>query len=158
MIRHAHASDADWIAGIWNAVIAGSTASFTTEPRTPADIAAMIAARAGAFVVDPEVGFATFGPFRAGVGYRGTAEHTIHIAQEHTGQAHGARLLSALEIAARAAGKHTLVGGISGSNPGALRFHLQQGYAQVARMPGVGEKWGERLDLVLVQKTLHERA
>jgi L-amino acid N-acyltransferase YncA len=55
---------------------------------------------------------------------------------------------------ARRSGKRVLVAGIDATNTGSIDFHARLGFREVARMPGVGEKWGQRLDLVLMQLDL----
>jgi phosphinothricin acetyltransferase len=62
--------------------------------------------------------------------------------------------MSALEEAARAAGGHTMFGGVSAANPQGVAFHAAVGYREVARLPEVGRKFGQWLDLVLMQKHL----
>jgi L-amino acid N-acyltransferase YncA len=47
-----------------------------------------------------------------------------------------------------------LVAAIDASNGRSITFHAKMGFVEVARMPGVGEKWGQRLDLVLMQTDL----
>ena len=156
MIRDAQASDASAIAAIWNSVIKDSSITFTTKLKSEEDICALI--RTGPMLVlevDEDVaGFALFGPFRSGPGYRFVAEHSIYLAsvQQRCGQ--GRTLLGALEDRARAAGIDTFVAGIGGENDAAQAFHTAMGYALVAKMPGVGEKFGRRHDLILMQKSL----
>lgn len=58
------------------------------------------------------------------------------------------------DMLARAAGKRVMVGGIDSTNVDSIRFHERLGFVEVARMPGIGEKFGRRLDLVLVQLSL----
>ena len=62
--------------------------------------------------------------------------------------------MAALETRARAAGLHVMVGAIAAENEGSLALHRAAGFAEVARMPQVGFKFGRWLDLVLVQKLL----
>ena len=157
-IRSAEPEDAEAVSAISNAVIRETLVTFTTKCRDPADIAADITARGDAFLVaerhDVVVGFATYGPFRSGPGYVHTREHSIQLAPEAQGQGLGRQLISALEHTAVRSGVHVLVAGISAVNPAAIRLHTAQGFTEVGRMPQVGHKWGQWLDLVLMQKTV----
>jgi L-amino acid N-acyltransferase len=76
------------------------------------------------------------------------------VRQDHWGRGTGRALLDALASRARAAGKRVMVAGIDGDNADAIRFHQRVGFVQVGRLPGVGEKFGRRLDLVLMQQEL----
>lgn len=158
MIRPARAEDAAAIAALWNAMIRDTLATFTTVEKTPDDITALIAARAGAFwISDPGAGlagFMTFGPFRAGPGYARTVEHSIIVAPASQGQCLAARLMQAGEDGARALGHHIMIAAISSENPRALRFHHRLGYRQVGHLTEVGQKAGRWLDLILMQKNL----
>lgn len=87
-------------------------------------------------------------------GYRFTVEHTIHVAERAWGQGVGRALMMALVDHARAAGKRTMVAGIDGTNTGSVRFHARLGFREVGRLDGIGDKWGRRLDLVLMQHHL----
>ena len=53
-----------------------------------------------------------------------------------------------------ALGKHILIAGIDGGNQASIRLHAQMGFAEVARMPEVGRKFGRWLDLVFMQRIL----
>ena len=87
-------------------------------------------------------------------GSRFTIEHTIHVAEGHQGAGVGRALLLALIDHGRRAGKRVMVAAIDASNTGSIAFRARFGFVEVARMPGVGEKWGRRLDLVLMQLDL----
>jgi len=156
MIRPASDKDAEHIAAIWNAVIATSDATFTSEPKLSGDIDKMLRTRP-VFVAETQgavAGFASFGPFRGGPGYRFVAEHTIYLAQAAQGRGRGRQLMAALEEAAKGQQIDTLVAGIGGGNQVAIAFHAALGFREVGRMPGLGAKFGRRHDLVLMQKNL----
>lgn len=153
MIRAANPDDADWIAGIWNGIIADTLITFTTRPKTRVEVEAMIAAQPVLVLAD-QSGFATYGPFRSGPGYAGTVEHTIYLRPDAQGQGAGRALITALMDHAGAAGLRVMVAGISGANPGAVAFHAALGFEQVGRMTGVGQKSGRTLDLIWMQKRL----
>jgi phosphinothricin acetyltransferase len=59
-----------------------------------------------------------------------------------------------LEAHAKASGSHVIVAGISSANPRSITFHARRGFVEVGRMPEVGRKWDQWLDLILMQKRL----
>jgi len=153
MIRAATPQDAPWIAEIWNDVIRDTLITFTTEEKTQDAIADLIANRPILVLAD-RGGFATYGPFRGGPGYASTVEHTVLLASAARGRGQGRALMKGLMDHAAVDGHHVMVAGISGANPDAIAFHARLGFAEVARMPEVGRKAGQWLDLVLMQKIL----
>ncbi|THH35795.1 N-acetyltransferase family protein [Aliishimia ponticola] len=156
MIRRATPQDAEAITAIWNPVIRDSTITFTTVQKTPEEIAQMIEARP-VFVAAPAgqvAGFASFGPFRGGPGYTHVAEHTVMVAPGAHGQGIGRALIRAVMAEAKGRSIDILVAGISGDNAAAVEFHTALGFEIVGKMPGVGRKFGDVLDLVLMQKNI----
>ncbi|WP_299982321.1 GNAT family N-acetyltransferase [uncultured Ruegeria sp.] len=158
IIRQALTKDAPAIATIANALIRDSLVTFTTDERSVKSVAADIESKGPAFLVaeiDGMVaGFASFGNFRPGPGYAQCREHSIQLTPQARGQGVGRALMDALEDRAIAEKVHILVAGISSANPAAIAFHSAIGFEQVGRMPEVGLKWGQRLDLILMQKIL----
>src|SRR4029079_15022920 len=97
------------------------------------------------------------GDFRDSVrwpGYAPTVEHSIHVREDCWGRGIGRSLIDALVAHARAEGKHVMVAGIDSENVGSIRFHERCGFVEVARMPGIGFKFGRWLTLVLLQRRL----
>ena len=161
MIRPATAADAQRLADLINHWVSGSTITFNPVPRTAQDITAMIAdkAAAGHAVLLAEtggavLGYATYGQFRAGLGYAHAMEHSIALSPDARGRGVGRALLRAVEDHARAAGAHVMLAGVSGENAEGRAFHTAMGYAVVAVIPQVGRKFDRWLDLVLMQKFL----
>ncbi len=161
MIRSATHADIPAIVEIWNPFIRDTLVTFTDLEKTPEAVAALLAERraAGHAVLVAEeggevLGFASFGQFRGGPGYRHSFEHTILIAPNARGHGLGRALLAALEEAARAAGGHVLFAGVSAANREGIAFHAALGYREVARLTEVGRKFGRWLDLVLMEKRL----
>ncbi|MEO1551283.1 MAG: N-acetyltransferase family protein, partial [Pseudomonadota bacterium] len=125
ILRPARATDAPGIQAIWNPIIAHTTITFTTEPKSQAGLEAWIA-QSPVWVAEAEgdvLGFCAYGPFRGGPGYAHVAETTVFVADGAKGRGLGHALMRHLETAARADGKSVLVAGISGENPAALGFH-----------------------------------
>jgi phosphinothricin acetyltransferase len=162
-IRPALARDAAAICAIWNPVIRDTEITFNAVEKTPADIVQMLADKAAAghgFLVaeDDETGalsgFATYGQFRGGVGYRFTMEHTIVLGPGGHGRGIGRALMAAIEDHARAGGAHSMFAGVSSGNPAGVAFHAALGYRQIAVLNEVGFKFGRWFDLHLMQKML----
>ena len=156
-IRKARPADAAGILPIYNRLIRETTVTFLPTEKTIGEIEQAVEAADAYFVADVDgkiVGFASFGAFRAGAGYASVKEHSICLAVEARGAGLGARLLDTLESEARAQGVRFMVAGISGENTGGQIFHAAQGYNNVGHLPEIGEKFGRRLDLVLMQKRL----
>lgn len=167
LIRDAGRDDVPAITVIANALIATTTYEWTERLHTEADRAAWLDhKRERGFPVlvacddDADgavVGFACYDEFRDVTrwpGYRPTVEHSIHVRRSHWGRGIGKALLDALVERARAAGHRVMVAAIDGTNVDSIRFHTRLGFVEVGRLPEVGEKFGRRLDLVLLQRAL----
>lgn len=164
-IRDAVAGDAPAIASILNDAITGTTITFRATPVTAQDRADWIAARqaAGFAVLVAEadgavVGFASFGPFRAGDGYALTVEHTIHLSATFRGRGIGSALMTTLIGRARTAGFHAMLGALTAGNEASVALHRKLGFKRVGRLPQCGHKFGHWLDLELWQLLLDDRA
>jgi L-amino acid N-acyltransferase YncA len=163
-VRDAVPDDLAEITAIYNALLETTTHEWTEELHTVDEraewLASQNAARFPALVAIDSgevVGWATYGDFRDSVrwpGYRFTVEHSIHVREDHWGRGVGRLLIDALIERARQAGKHVMVAGIDADNTGSIRFHERLGFVEVGRMPGIGEKFGRRLGLVLMQRTV----
>jgi len=158
ILRPATRADAAPIVAFWNPVIRDTTITFSTEEKTAEGIKADIASCGGAFLVAEDagalLGFARYGQFRGGSGYRHSQEHTIILAPESRGRGVGRALMAAIEDHARQSGVHVMIGGVSGENTAGIAFHKAVGYAVTGEMSQVGFKFGRWLDLVLLQKIL----
>jgi phosphinothricin acetyltransferase len=169
-IRAAESADVPAMTEIQNALLATTTYEWTETPHSEAERHAwlehqraaghpvLVAVDDGATGSAGEVvGWAAYGDFRDSTkwpGYLPTVEHTVHVRGDQWGRGVGRRLIEHLVAHARAAGKRVMVGGIDSTNVDSIRFHERLGFVEVARLPGIGEKFGRRLDLVLVQREL----
>ncbi len=168
VVRDATPHDIPAMTEIQNALIATTSYEWRDDPHTVDSRLEWLADKQDdgwpvLVAVDDEtniiVGFAYYGDFRDSTrwpGYRTTVEHTVHVLGDQWGRGVGRVLMAELEQRARQQGKHVMVGGIDATNDGSLRFHERLGYDEVARMPQVGVKFGEWLELVLVQKVLDD--
>jgi len=167
LVRDAVIEDMAAVRDIYNALVPSTTVAWTEVPETlrqrqewfrhlARDGYPVLVAVDGSGEV---IGFAAYGSFRGAgrwPGYRHTVEHTIHVREDRWGLGAGRRLLEELIVRARAAGMHVVVGAIDGANDASLRFHERLGFVEVARMPEVGRKFDQWLDLVLVQLVLDD--
>jgi len=159
-IRPATETDLPAILAIYNDAVENTTAIWNEKPADLANRKAWFAERTGkGFPVlvaerDGVIGYGSFGDFRPFDGYRVTVEHSVYVAKEARGQGAGEALLAALVAEAKRMQKHNMIGGIDASNAPSIALHVKFGFEEVGRMPGVGEKFGRPLDLVLMQKVL----
>jgi L-amino acid N-acyltransferase YncA len=160
-IRPATEQDIPAITAIYNEVVANSNAVWTEKPDTEAErLAWMNARRALGYPVlvategSTILGYGTFGDFRAWPGYRYSVEHSVYIHADHRGRGLGRAIIDELVSAAATLGKHVLIAGIDGGNIASIRLHERAGFAEVARMPEIGRKFGRWLDLVFMQRML----
>ncbi len=161
-IRPAVEADLPAILEIYNDAVLNSTAIWIETPADLENRRAWLAARTAAgfpvLVADSSgsgvIGYGSFGEFRAFEGFRHTVEHSVYVTEEAQGRGVGKMLLRALIAEARGMGKRVMVGAIDATNYASLALHEHMGFEETGRMPGVGEKFGKRLDMVLVQLTL----
>lgn len=161
-IRPANTTDSYKIAKIWNHYIRNSVATFNSETKASSEISHLIASKQQQnepfFVMTDNsqiLGFATYGPFRSGIGYARVKEHTIHLSPDATGKGIGRSLLNALEEHAKNQGIDSLFAGVAAENSAGLRFHRACGYRETLRLDRVGYKFGRWHDLILLRKYLN---
>tara|TARA_R110002096_G_scaffold7102_5_gene31512 strand:+ start:6335 stop:6829 length:495 start_codon:yes stop_codon:yes gene_type:complete len=156
-IRPATTDDATAIAAIWNDYIINTTATFNPVAKTIPDIITAIQTRPFWVCGTNNVqGFASYGPFRAGLGYAHTAEHTIWLHPDVKRMGYGRKLMTALENHAKNHAIHTLIGALNADNTNSIAFHTACGFNQSAHLPKVGFKFDQWHDLVLMQKLLYQ--
>ena len=157
ILRDAEAGDLAAIGEILNCEIRSGTASWTETPKTTEDMTRwfgermarghpVLVAEAGGEVL----GYASYGPFRSGEGYRGTVEHSVYVARSSRGKGIARLLMARLVGRARAAGLARMVGGVSTDQPASMGLHRNLGFQEQGRLKGVGFKCGKRLDLALM--------
>jgi phosphinothricin acetyltransferase len=160
-IRSAHTSDAAEIASIFNHEVEHSAPIWVETFVSVEDRQKWIVARQtdGFPVLVAEddgvvLGFGSFGPFRPYEGFRQTVEHLIYVSAAARGKGVGRALLAALIELARGQGRKVIVGAVDSENEASLLLHRAMGFVETGRMPQIGEKWGKRRTMVLLQREL----
>ena len=164
-IRDADEGNMSAIAEIYNDAVAHTTAIWNDVPVDAANRAAWLAERrrTGYPVLvavdagDDILGYASFGDFRPFDGYRHTVEHSVYVRRDQRGRGVGKALMAALIQRAREIGKHVMVAAIEAGNASSIQLHEDLGFVPVGHMTQVGAKFGQWLDLALLQLTLDAR-
>jgi phosphinothricin acetyltransferase len=159
-IRLATLADAESIRQIYNLEVTTATVTFDLVPRTLEQQEEWLAKRSGAHAVlvaddDGEVaGFASLSPYRDRGAYATTVEDSIYVARSHQGRGIGKALLSELIEVARQHGFHAMMARIVGGHEASISLHTSVGFTMVGIEKEVGRKFGQWLDVVLMQRML----
>jgi L-amino acid N-acyltransferase len=158
-IRAANEADLPAILAIYNDAILNTTAIWSWDTVDLANRQAWFKARRAldypvlvADLGEGAVAYASFGDWRAFDGFRFSVEHSVYVSKAGQRRGLGSALLEALIGEARRLGKHVILGGIDATNEASLALHRRHGFAETARMPQVGQKFGRWLDLVFMQR------
>lgn len=159
-VRPAEPDDAAAIAAIYNQGIEDRVATFETEPRTAAMIAAQLTASAAthpAVVVEQDgrvAGVAWTSQYRPRQAYAGVAEVSIYVARDARGQGVGRLALDAVADAAEARGFTKLVSRIFPENVASRRLCAAAGFREVGIYRRHGRLDGRWRDCVIVERLL----
>ncbi|HSI40279.1 MAG TPA: GNAT family N-acetyltransferase [Xanthobacteraceae bacterium] len=161
ILRPARDADLPGILAIHNDAVRNTTAIWNETPSDLAGRAAWLDERRGrgfpVLVAEEDarvLGYSSFGDFRPHEGYRISVEHSVYVAASARARGLGRALVEALFAPARAMDKKVMIGGITADNAASIALHERLGFTVSGRMPGIGIKFGRRLDLVLMQKDL----
>ena len=159
-LRPARPDDADAIARIYNHYILESTSTFHTEPVDAAERAAWMAERGDAYptVVAEENGavcaWGALSAYKPRPAWQPTVEVAIYVEPGHTGRGIGPLLMDDLLDRAAGLGYHSVVSQIVGGNGPSAVIAERSGFVEVGRVREAGLKFGQRLDVILMQRML----
>ena len=160
VLRLARLDDAEAILEIYNAEVLGSTVTFDLRPRTLEEQQQWLVARSGALAVvvaeeDGEVvGFASISPYRDRPAYSTTVEDSVYVRTDRRGTGLGRALLGEIVDVATRQGFHTVMARIVGHHSASIEMHRKLGFDEVGVEREVGRKFGNWLDVVLMQRML----
>ncbi|MEC8042325.1 MAG: GNAT family N-acetyltransferase [Pseudomonadota bacterium] len=164
IIRTATAADAQGLAEIYNHAVENTVAILNETLVDAENRATWVAQRQGdgfpVLVAEEDgqvIGYASYGPWRPFHGFRETVEHSVYVRDGQRGKGLGRQLMQALIDQARADGLHMMVAAVTAGNDASIRLHEALGFEVTARMPQVGQKFGEWLELIFLQLRLDDR-
>jgi phosphinothricin acetyltransferase len=158
--RPATAADAASIAKIYNQGIVERIATFETEPRTPAQIAAWLKAGHLVIVAAVEgrgpVAFAVSFPYSLQSCYAGIGEFSVYVARDFRCCGVGKAALAALIEAARGSGLHKLTSRVFPENEASRALLKSLGFEEIGLHRRHGKLDGIWRDCVIVERLLGE--
>ena len=161
IIRDASAADLPAMSAIYNYYVLHSTCTYQIEPETLADRQTWFTSHSPdkypVVVVELDgqvVGWGSLSKFHARAGYAPTAEASVYVAHKFHRRGLGRMILENLIERARIARFHTLIGGASADQSASIALQESLGFTRVAHFKEVGQKFGQRLDVVYLQLML----
>ena len=157
-IRKAIYTDVPAITGIYNEAILTTTATFDTEPKTTAAQRKWFKAHGpkNPILVAVEggkiIGWASLSAYSDRCAYSGTAELSVYVKEKFRNRGIGRKLMQAVLEEGKKAGLHTIISRIAGGNDVSIHLHRQFDFADTGVMKEVGNKFGQLLDVYLMQK------
>ncbi len=159
-IRRASVDDLEDIARIYNWAILNTTSTFDVEPKTLDDRLVWFTKHTDdypivvAVIRDKVVGWGSIRPFGERQAYRRTVENAVYIDCDYQGRGVGTAILGELIEQAERLGYHVIMALVVGGNDASVRLHAKLGFEQVGVMREVGWKFGQWLDIILLEKIL----
>jgi len=161
LLRAATAADVPALTAIYNEGIAEREATFETNPRSEADVAAWLEDGLPFVVAEGAAGvegFARVSEYSDRCVYSGVGEHGVYVARAARGRGVGRALLLELCAAAERAGYYKLTSRIFTTNAASRAVHAAAGFDEVGIQRRHGRLDGEWRDCVLVERLLGEAA
>jgi L-amino acid N-acyltransferase YncA len=164
-IRQATEADLPGIFAIYDHEVLHGTATFDTEPKSPAGrlewlrddgngkYPILVAERDGAIA-----GWARLYAWSNRCAYARAAENAVYVHRDHRGKGVGRALLAELIRIAPQRGIQVLLARIVEGNPASVALHEAHGYQTIGLMRRVGEKFGRVLDVRLMDRHLDQAA
>ena len=159
-VRRAVAGDGEAIARIYNHYVLTSTATFDTEPKTPADRESWLAGRSPSHPVlvaeqgGRIVGWGSLSAWGERPAYCHSVEISTYVDFESKGLGVGPVLAQMLIGDARSLGHHAVLSRIVADNEPSLKMSARLGFTEVGRLREGGRKFGRWLDLVVCELVL----
>jgi L-amino acid N-acyltransferase YncA len=162
-IRAAGPADASSIAAIYAPHVLHGTVSFEVEPPSAEEILCRRAAvlEAGLPYLVAEIGGAIAGyayasRFRPRPAYRFTVENSVYVSEQYQRRGIARLLMQELIQQCMQSGIREMIAVIAtpATSTASVALHRSLGFREAGVLLGVGEKFGEPLDVLMMQKSL----
>lgn len=162
LIRDAQKTDLAAITEIYNEAILTTTATFDTEPKSLGEQEHWFNAHNERYplivaeIQGKVVGWASLSKFSDRCAYARTAELSFYVKDGFRGMGIGKKLLESILLKGKEAGLHTVISKITSNNETSLHLHEEAGFEYIGVMREVGIKFGQMLDVTMMQLIYHE--
>jgi phosphinothricin acetyltransferase len=159
-VRLATLDDAEAIRAIYNVEVLESTVTFDLVPRTLVDQQQWLDEHSGAHPAvvavdgDSVVGFGSLSEYKPRPAYRTSVEDSVYVHRAYQGKGIGRLLLDSLLGLATDHGFHAVFARIVGGHEASIGLHAGCGFDLIGTEKEVGRKFGQWLDVVIMQKLL----
>lgn len=164
IIRKAVRDDLPDINDILNEAIRNTTANWSYHERSMEDARVWFDAHGAPgrplLVAEEDgriVGYGCLSAFRGKDGYWPVAENSVYIHRDYRGRGVGRLLMELLIDLAREAGLRVITAWVDADNQDSIAFHERLGFKKVGTMAGIGEKFGRRLGVTILDLNLEKR-
>jgi len=157
-IRPAEIDDLGRITEIYNQAIVTTTATFDTEPKSVESQREWFLGHDAKYPIivaemnDEVVAWASLTKWSDRCGYVGTAEVSLYVEESFRGQGIGKKMFAELLAVGEAGGLHTAIARIVEGNDLSVKMHEAFGFTELGVMREVGEKFGKRLSVHVMQR------
>ena len=159
-IRKAELADLEAIREIYNEAILTTTATFDTEPKAADERLKWFQSHDERHpilvaVADGKVvGWSSLTRWSERRAYDETAETSFYVRSEFRGRGIGRKLKEATIVEAKRLGFHSLIARVAQGSEESLHLNESVGFVLVGTLKEVGQKFGKRLDVHILQKML----
>lgn len=158
MVRDIRDEDVDAVCGIYNHYILHTFVTFEEETLAPVQMAERVRGIKGRnlpwLVCEEEgeiLGYAYAGPWHVRAAYRYSVESSVYLAHTAVGGGRGRQLYEVLLERLKAAGVHTVIGGVALPNPASVALHEKLGFVKASHYKEVGWKMDRWIDVAYWQ-------
>ncbi len=161
-VRLATLDDAEAIRAIYNPEVLESTVTFDLVPRTLEDQQQWLDEHSGAHpavvaeVNGVIVGYGSLSEYKPRPAYRTSVEDSVYVHRQHQGKGIGKAILSSLLGLASDHGFHAVFARIVGGHEASIGLHAGCGFETIGTEREVGRKFGQWLDVVIMQRLLND--